>query len=325
MKNLITPMLRLCVTESCNHTCIYCRPGGESCHSSHKKEMTVDEIFDMVSILNKNGVESVKVTGGEPFLREDILDILHSIASIDGIKSLELITRHPKSIDFIDKLEEIGVSCLNFSLDTLNTQTFKMISGKDSLEGIIAAIRKASFSKMKLKINMVVMQGINDHEIPAMIKLAGETKAELKLLDLMDIPEDPSFMAKHYLDFNQIIPYLSETAIKVETVTPPGGIGTPMPYFHLANGAKVSIKDARAGTWYGNTCKECKHYPCQDALMALRLTADGFLQRCLIRSDNMDDLLSTYVSKGQIAAEELAQDVLKTFRQAEYAGPIWKP
>lgn len=325
MDKQITPMLRLCVTEKCNHCCIYCRPGGESCHSSQKREMTVQEIHDLVSLLVANGVESVKVTGGEPFMRRDLLSILRTIKSIGGVRSLELITRHPKSIHFINELEDIGVSCLNFSLDTLNAKTFKMISGDSSLIELVSAIRRASLSKMKLKINMVVMRGINDFEIPAMIKLAGETKAELKLLDLMDIPEDPHFMTEHYFDFNTILPYLIETATRVETITPPGGIGTSMPYFHLANGGKVSIKDARAGTWYGDVCKNCKHYPCQDALMALRLTADGFLQRCLIRSDTMEDLLSAYVVEGEIAANRMIENVLRTFRQAEYAGPIWKP
>lgn len=319
------PMLRVCVTERCQHSCIYCRPGGESCHSGTKKEMTPQQIHELVSIMVHNGIRFVKVTGGEPLLRSDILDILKRIKSIEGVESLELITRHPKSIGLIEDLEDIGVSCLNYSLDTLSPSTFKMVSGTNSLDGIVAAIRRAHRSSIKLKINMVVMRGINDHEIPAMIEFAGENEAELKLLDLMNIPEDPNFLQDHYYDFNELVPILEATAIEIEHATPPGGIGTPMPRYHLANHAIVSIKDARTGTWYGELCIKCDHYPCQDALMALRLTADGYLQRCLIRSDTMEDLLSSYKDQGSEAAEAVAISVLRTFREATYAGPVWKP
>lgn len=318
-------MLRVCVTEQCQHSCIYCRPGGESCHSGSKKEMATQEVHDLVSIMVKNGIRHVKVTGGEPLLRPDIMEILIAIESIEGVESLELITRHPKSIELIDDLENLGVSCLNYSLDTLSPSTFKMVNGNNSLPGVIAAIERAHKSRMKIKINMVVMRGINDHEIPAMIKFAGENEAELKLLDLMNIPEDPDFLKNHYYDFGEIVPFLEATAIEIEHVTPPGGIGTPMPRYHLANHAIVSIKDARAGTWYDAMCVKCKHYPCQDALMALRLTADGYLQRCLIRSDTMEDLLSVFKTEGQEAAEVVAKSVLRTFREATYAGPVWKP
>lgn len=318
-------MLRICVTEHCNHACIYCRPGGESCHSNSIKEMGADEIISLTQILVDCGISMVKITGGEPFLRTDILDILRKLRSIEGISHLELITRNTKSIEFIKELEEIGIDCLNFSIDTINAKTFKMICGDDSLTDLLNAVRKAGKSSINLKINMVVMKGINDHEIKDMMRLTGEVGAELKLLDLMDIPNDPNFMQKHYYDFDELTALLSEASIKNEISCPAGGIGTPMPRFQLGNGGTVTIKDSRLGTWYGECCKNCIHYPCQDALMALRLTADGFLQSCLLRSDNMKNLLNTYIVYGEKCARILAMEVLQNFQTAKCSGPIWKP
>lgn len=111
-------------------------------------------------------------------------------------------------------------------------------------------------------------------------------------------------------------------AISSDTLLSTGGLGTPMPRFLMPNDVTVLVKDATIGTWYGDVCHECRNYPCQDAIMAPRLTSDGFLQRCLIRSDNLVDI-SAMSAYGVV--DELISTVLKTYRNAEYHPEAWKP
>lgn len=233
------------------------------------------------------------------------------ISSIRGIKKIELVTRSPKVGKIATALKDCGLSCLNFSLDSLDPYTFFKITGSGRLDLLMQAIKHSAKSGIQLKFNMVVMKGINDHEIPSMIEFAGRFKAVLKLLDLMNMPKDPKFLSQYYMSFDGVVEMLSKKALKQSIETPPGGIGTPMPKFEMPNGSVVMIKDARKGTWYGDTCKECKYYPCQDALMALRITSDGCLQRCLLRDDQ--EVINTAI-----------KTVLKTYKGAVFHKDAWK-
>lgn len=318
------PYLRICVTEKCGNHCVYCRPGGEASRAVNRGEMSLRQIHTLVDILAKKGISDIKITGGEPLERRDLPKMIEIISSIQGIKKIELVTRSPRVGKVAKTLKDCGLSCLNFSLDSLDPYTFFRITRNGRLDLLIQAIKHSAKSGIQLKFNMVVMKGINDREIPAMIEFAGKFKAVLKLLDLMNMPQDPKFLSQYYMPLDDVSEMLSKEAIRQDTETPPGGIGTPMPKFEMANGASVMIKDARKGTWYGDTCKECKYYPCQDALMALRITADGCLQRCLLRNDNLVEFLSLVENvASQSVINEAVDTVLKTYREAVYHESKW--
>jgi molybdenum cofactor biosynthesis enzyme MoaA len=157
-----------------------------------------------------------------------------------------------------------------------------------------------------------------------MIEYAGKYGAVLKLLDLMNMPQETRFLSQYYMPLDAIENDLAGKAQKSSLVTPPRGIGTPMPTFEMASGAIVMIKDARKGTWYGDTCKDCRHYKCQDALMALRITSDGCLQRCLLRSDNLVDLLSLLEGVAdQVDIDTAIKNVLQTYEGAVFHPQAW--
>lgn len=318
------PYLRVCVTEKCGNHCVYCRPGGEASRVADKKEMSLRQIYALVDILSKKGISDIKITGGEPLERKDLPKMVELISSIRGIKRVELVTRSPKVGKIATALKDCGLSCLNFSLDSLDPYTFFRITGGRRLDLLMQAIKHAAKSGMPLKFNMVVMKGINDHEISSMIEFAGRFRAVLKLLDLMNMPKDAKFLSKYYMPLDGVVEMLSKKALKQSMETPPGGIGTPMPKFEMPNGSVVMIKDARKGTWYGDTCKECKHYPCQDALMALRITSDGCLQRCLLRDDNLVDLLSLLEDVADQEIIDVAiKAVLQTYKAAVFYKDAW--
>ena len=319
------PYLRICVTERCGLQCFYCRPGGEACRVSEKKEMSLHQIRTLVELMAAHGVSDLKITGGEPLIRNDIPKMVELLSAIKGIKRIELVTRSHKVGRIAEQLKSSGLSCLNFSLDSLDPLTFYLVTRNGRLDLLLKSIRQCANSGIELKFNMVVMKGINDHEIPKMIEFAGKYKAVLKLLDLMNMPQDSKFLSQYYMPLDVIEKDLREKALKIRVVTPPGGIGTPMPVFEMANGAVVMIKDARKGTWYSDTCKGCKHFPCQDAIMALRITSDGCLQRCLLRNDNLVDLLSLLEGEaGREVIDSAIKTVLQTYEQAVFHEKGWK-
>jgi len=321
-----TPHLRICVTEKCPLVCFYCRPGGEACRIVNKKEMSLRQMYQLVKILADRGITHLKITGGEPLLRKDIPEMILALKSIKGIMDIQLVTRSPKAGNMTEQLRDSGLNSVTISLDSLNPFTFYRISQNSRLDLLLKAIKKIHKSGLSLQFNMVVMRGVNEHEIPKMIEYAGRYGAVLKLLDLMNIPGDPKFLDYYYMSFDQIVIDLKEKAVSCNIETPSGGVGTPMPKFLMPSGTTVLIKDAKVGTWYGDVCKECKNFPCQDAIMALRLTADGSLQRCLLRRDNLVDLLSmveNFESEDKI--KRVVDSVLNTFRKAVYHEKTWRP
>lgn len=320
------PHLRICVTEKCPITCFYCRPGGEACRVLNKKEMTLRQIYQLVKILAEQGITHLKLTGGEPLLRNDVLKMISALKSISGITDIQLVTRSHKVGNIVGRLRDSGLDSITFSLDSLDPFIFYRISQNDRLDLLLKAIKKTHKAGLNLQFNMVVMRGVNECEITKMIEFAGCYGAILKLLDLMNMPGYPKFLDFYYMPLDQIVTDLKKEAVNYNIETPPGGVGTPMPKFLMPNGATVLVKDARVGAWYSDVCKECKNFPCQDAIMALRLTADGCLQRCLLRQDNLVDLLSmveNFESEDEI--KQTIDSVLDTFRKAVYYEKTWRP
>jgi cyclic pyranopterin phosphate synthase len=316
------PHLRICVTKNCPCHCIYCRPGGEGCTLQRGNNLSPNEIKFIIKGFIEQGLSEVKITGGEPLMREDLLEIIEGIKSFQEIKDINLITMNPGIGKMAPRLKEIGLTSVTVSLDSVNPTTFRKITGMSYLSKLIAAIEGCHQAGLPLKFNAVLLRGLNEFEVPALIQFAGKFGATLKLLDLIQVEDNPEFFKRHYLNLRPLTKQLATTAISSDILPCTGGIGTPMPRFLMQNGVTVLVKDATIGTWYGDVCKECSNFPCQDAIMSVRLTSDGFLQRCLIRSDNIVDVVAV---RSHDALDGLIATVLKTYQDAEYHPEAWKP
>lgn len=329
----LVPQLRITVNARCQKACFYCRPAGEASIQSPEYEMSKEEIVSTVSHLARHGITDLKLTGGDPVLRVDIVELVAELKRVPGISSIHLVTRHPHAGPLALSLAEAGLDCLNFSLDTLKRERFKAITGVRSHDALLRSIRQSVPVSRSVKINTVMMAGINDDELPDLIRFSEEVGVDtLKLLDLIVDMSDPGESFAHrlavvapgrsfedlYLPLDQVAAYLSSIATSSNVSTQPGGLGHPMMSFRLASGLVVQVKDARRGAWYGDVCQECPRYPCHDALMALRLTSEGKLQRCLARSDNLLDLL-TPVKGGDIDTIDASIAVaLGTYQNARF-------
>jgi len=267
-----TTNLRISVTQRCNLRCIYCHREGET---SPETEMTVDEIVEIVKLGVELGIKSVKLTGGEPLVREDILKIVKSISRIPGVQDLSMTTNGNLLPVYAEDLAEAGLNRVNVSLPTLNEQKYRAITGGD-LKPVIAGIKAAVTAGLNpVKLNMVYMKGINTDEVYSMIDFAAKTNTILQVIELEPVNLDRDFYEKHHAPLDALIKYLSERAKEVKVRR-----NMQNRKVYVLPEAKVEVVPPIENTEF---CMHCTR---------IRLTSDGKLKPCLMRQDNLVDILT---------------------------------
>jgi len=327
-KNKI-PQIRIVVTDYCDKKCFYCRPSGEAIRKSNKHEiLSTNEILTIVESLSLSGVSVVRITGGEPLLHPNIFEIIRKIKRIKGIKEISLVTRSKNLKNEAIYLKNAGLDSITISIDSLNKVKSKDILGVDILDDLIEGVKACYELKIPIKINTVIMKGINDSpdDLLPFIEFAGKYgPADWKLLDFMVLPNQYSKIDKtFFVNLNEIKKSLKKIGVsnKDEFSVQAGGLGSPMLKIKMKNGVNVFIKDSTVGSHYATFCRTCKHFPCQDAIMALRLTSNGNLQKCLYREDNMVPLKP--LLKDSILLNKVIKDVIEEYKTSTFIQNAWK-
>lgn len=322
------PQLRVCVTEVCDKKCFYCRPEGEGCASIERDEkLSADDFIFLIGEVVKAGVSVIRFTGGEPMLNKDIYKIISAVKAMDRVKDISIVTRSLKLKEQAPLLKEAGISSVTVSLDSLNRERLREITKVDLLEKLVEGIKACSEMGLPIKLNTVVMKGVNDDEIDSFVEFAGSIEnVDWKLLDYMLLPKQflGDLTNEYFLNLTNILPRLRMLAEEEIIDTQAGGLGIPMPTFKIKNGVKIFVKDSTIGNHYGDTCVKCPLFPCQDGIMALRLTADGKLQRCLYREDNLLDL-KPYINTTSPQLGLLIKEALATYESADFHPRAWNP
>lgn len=180
--------LRLSVTDRCDLRCVYCRPSGECRATAGSEPLSVGEIATLVRAFAANGVSKVRITGGEPLLRKDIIEIAETVARTPGITSVGLTTNGIRLPALAGRLAESGVQHLNISLDSLRLQTYRRITGSSRLRDALDGLREALNCGFQcVKTNTVVMRGINDCEVISIASLAKDLPIEARFIELMPL------------------------------------------------------------------------------------------------------------------------------------------
>lgn len=175
--------LRLSVIDQCNLNCMYCLPDQ---HSSCNM-MTRDEIIRIVEALADLGIRKVRLTGGEPLMRRDLEDIVRGISAIPGITDIPMTTNGVGLAGRLDDLMAAGLTRLNISLDSMQSERYTEITGRNKLSEVMQAVEKALRLQIDTKINVVVMRDVNGSEIDDFINLAKQNKLEVRFIELMPI------------------------------------------------------------------------------------------------------------------------------------------
>ena len=255
--------LRMSVTQRCNLNCIYCHAEGER---SPESELPLADIREILRVAAKLGMRSVKFTGGEPLLREDILEIVRAVPR--GMES-SMTTNGILLADRARELKEAGLARINISLDSLDPECYREITGHDRLGDVLSGIQAALDARLTpVKLNMVVLRGINEEEVEAFLKyVRGNRDLIVQLIELMDLGSCTSHAEIDRLERDL------EGRSKI--------ILTRRMHHrkkYCVDGAEVEVVRPRHNTEF---CAFCNR---------LRVTSDGKLKPCLLRSDNLIDI-----------------------------------
>ncbi|MFX0007736.1 MAG: GTP 3',8-cyclase MoaA [Promethearchaeota archaeon] len=276
--------IRFSITSKCNYNCIYCDQEGFIPKTS---ELTVDEITKLCRILAEIlNVTRIKLTGGEPLCREEIVQIIKNISNLNLYKDISMTTNGFLLYEKAEELYKAGLNRINVSLGSLNSETYRNIYGSDSLEVVLKGLNRAKEVGFNpIKLNFVIMRGINDNELDNMIAFCGENGYILQLIELHEASEavggNGEFYKKHYVDIKPIIENLES---KAEQTIIRGSMQNRK-VFVLPNSAVVETI-----TPSHEFCMGCTK---------LRVGCDGNLFGCLYRSDlgkNIKDAIRNHHS-----------------------------
>lgn len=324
-ENMNSPQLRVALTPQCNLKCIYCRPGGEGYAENLHVKINAATTIQLINLCAQVGFTHIKFTGGEPLLRQDLEEIIQKTKNIKTIKEIQLVTNGVLLKKRAKSLRDSGVDWITISLDAADADAYLKIRGTN-LATIISAIDECKSIGLPVRLNMVVMKA-NFDQIAGMIDLASNLGCSLKLLDLIYLGKNElEFWKTEFIHFDSVRDSLVRMGAKyIGLEDAPGGIGAPLTEFRFPNGLQVVVKDSTRGTYYHPSCKECKNYPCQDALISVRLTHDGMLKRCLIRNDNLIPAYQLLSMGEQVKLEQELADIFNLMVASEYYPFAWDP
>jgi cyclic pyranopterin phosphate synthase len=249
--------------------------GEERCAEDFAGEMTVDEIVRLVKVAVGLGISRVKLTGGEPLMRKDITEIVKGIATIPGLADLSMTTNGTMLGSLAGELHANGLKRVNISLPTLNGEVYNKLTGgrlEDVLEGVKAAVE---VGLCPVKLNMLILKDVNDDAVPEMVTFARETETILQLIELEPINISDTFYSVHHRALDEYEEMLKQEAVRVETRR----YMQSRRIYYLPNATVEVVHPIENNDF----CTRCTR---------LRVTSDGKLKPCLMRNNNLIDILT---------------------------------
>ncbi len=249
--------------------------GEEKPTENSAAEMTVDEIVRIVRIAVGLDISKVKLTGGEPLMRKDNAEIVKGIAAIPDLVDLSMTTNGTMLASLAEELHANGLKRVNISLPTLNGEVYNKLTGgrlEDVLESVKAAVEVGFYP---VKLNMLILKGVNDYAVPEMIEFATETGTILQLIELEPVNISGTYYSTHYKSLDEYEDMLRQKSLKVETRQ----YMQSRRIYHLPS-VIVEVVHPIENTDF---CMHCTR---------LRVTSDGKLKPCLMRNNNLVDILT---------------------------------
>ena len=259
--------LRISVTDKCNLRCRYCMPEEGVCKKSHADMLTEDEIIMAVEAAAELGIRKIRITGGEPLVKKNIVSICRRAAAVEGIEEVCLTTNGLMLPQLASALKEAGVKRINLSLDTLDEEKYAYITRIGKLEAFRAGLDAAFAAGFeKIKVNAVLIGGFNDNEIEALANLTREYPLDMRFIELMPILDSDEFGETAYVPYSKVLEVLPEAV----AVPDDGGVAK----LYRLPGAKGNL--GLISPVSAHFCGACNR---------MRLTADGKLKPCLHAAD----------------------------------------
>ena len=285
--------LRLSVTELCNLRCRYCMPAEGVCKKEHDEMLTEEEIVLAVETAAELGVTKLRITGGEPLVKKNIVSICGRTAAVPGIREVCITTNGTRLPELARPLRAAGVRRLNISLDTLSEEKYRYITRIGSLNQAIDGIEAALDAGYdKIKLNAVLIGGFNDDEIAPLAGLTRRWPVDVRFIELMPMYDSGDFGPEAFIPCERVLQALPE----LEKETPDGGVAR----LYRLPGAQGRI--GLISQLSSHFCAACNR---------IRLTADGKLKPCLH-------------GKAEFSIKGLDRDGMREqFRTAMLSKPEW--
>jgi len=283
--------VRISVTDRCDLRCSYCMP--KQFHNFHEPEdwLTFDEIERVIAAFTRLGTQRIRITGGEPLVRKDLAKLTQRLSDLPGLEDLSLSTNCTRMAKHAEELKAAGIDRINASLDSLDADKFKQLTG-GKLEKVIAGLMAAKEAGLKpIKINMVVMKGVNDNEVEDMVNFCIKHGFTLRFIETMPVGEMGRKATDHYVDLQIIKKRLEKAFDLVPGVMPGGG---PARYMKIV-GTDINIGFITPLSQH--FCETCNR---------VRLSVDGTIYTCLGQNHNFE--LRPLLRSG-ISDEELEQAI----------------
>jgi len=294
---LLTHM-RITVTLRCNYKCIFCHREGEL---SSPDKLSVEDILTVAKAAYSLGIKYFKLTGGEPLIRKDILDIIEGLSKLPDVE-VSMVTNGYYLYEYADKLRVAGLSRLNVSLHSINSVTYEKITGVNGLSKVIRGIDEALKNGLKLKLNVLALKGLNEQEIVKILDFASQRKVDVNLIELIPIGISPEDYSKLYLNLSYIERYLREISIESYKRR-----FQNRPVYVMPSGIRVELIRSLGNREF---CANC---------MRIRLTHDGKLKPCLMRNDNLLDISKILDRRAEESwkIEKIKQAIIKANESRE--------
>ncbi|REC45469.1 GTP 3',8-cyclase MoaA [Chryseobacterium pennipullorum] len=266
--------LRLAVLDRCNLRCTYCMPENGLPWIRQNDLMTDEEMVRICSVFTSLGVDKIRITGGEPFVRKNCMGLMEKISHLDGLKDLSLTTNGILTAPYIPKLKEIGIQSVNLSLDTLDEERFFRITRRRSFDKVMKTLDRLLAHGIKVKINTVVMEHQNTEDIIPLVELTRELPVDVRFIEEMpfngthdaetvlkwDHPRIYSFIRSYFLDLVKTDAPKSSTSYHYKIPGFAGGIGI-------------------IAAFTRSFCGDCNR---------IRITPSGLLRTCLYSGDGIN-------------------------------------
>lgn len=289
--------VRLAVTDRCNLRCFYCMPEEGINYLPKKDLLTFEEIERLINILASLGITKVRLTGGEPFVRKDLMKLINTIVEIPGITDLHLTTNGVLTSPYIQELKTIGIASVNLSLDTLDRERFFKITRRDEYDNVMATLHALIKAEISVKINTVVMEDKNIEDIIPLVNLTKEHPVSVRFIEEMPFNGEGSHYPKLHWTYTKILNHIKEefpTLVKEQDPENSTSYNYKVPG-HIGN---VGVIAAFSRTFCG-TCNR------------IRMTAQGTLKTCLYDDGVLD---VRHLLRSDLIDEEITTELMKAFK-----------
>ncbi|EPZ2628229.1 GTP 3',8-cyclase MoaA [Campylobacter coli] len=283
--------LRISVTQRCNFRCLYCMPKIPFNHQPKENLLSFEELFLFVKVAIDEGIEKIRITGGEPLLRKDLSVFIKMINDYKKDLDLAITTNGFLLKDFAKDLKDAGLKRLNISLDTLESKKAKILAQKDVLDSVLAGIDEALSIGLKVKLNTVALKGLNDDELIPLLEFAKSKNIQIRFIEFME--NIHAYGKLQGLKRDEIIQILSQKyQVKL-----------------IKKAEKAPVTIYSADDYEFGIIDPHSHEFC-DSCNRIRLSAEGLLIPCLYFDEALS--IKEAVRKGDInAAAKILQEVLR--------------